>query len=352
MKKRKMLMAMLLAGAMALSTAACSQPAAEKTETEKTTEKETAKETETKEEKVVDVGFSEETGDQLKITTLSENTNTGHEEIQAEFGFSVLIEKGDKKIVFDTAKEGRFMENASQLGEDVSDSDTMVLSHAHYDHCGGVMKYYDSYCADGKSLYVKDCFFDDSDRKYYIDLVGTKLDFTDGTPGYFSLSLDFTEADLKEKGVDIKYLDSDATEIAEGITVYGNFKRVPLDPKMVIKTDDDKYMIDDFDEEIAVAVDTSKGLVIVTGCSHTGIVNIVNSIKERSGKDVYAVIGGFHLLDASEKQIEDCIANAKELNIKHLGLSHCTGETAKNMFLKEMPENTFINATGSVFEMK
>jgi 7,8-dihydropterin-6-yl-methyl-4-(beta-D-ribofuranosyl)aminobenzene 5'-phosphate synthase len=147
-------------------------------------------------------------------------------------------------------------------------------------------------------------------------------------------------------------LDKNATTIADGITVYGNFTRTPLDPKMLIKTNDGKFVVDDFDEEIAVAIDTSKGLVIVTGCSHTGIVNIVNAIQERSHKKVYAVIGGFHLLDATDKQIQDCIDRFKGLGIQHLGLSHCTGMKAKNMFLQQLPDSSFVNSTGSVFEMK
>lgn len=99
-------------------------------------------------------------------------------------------------------------------------------------------------------------------------------------------------------------------------------------------------------------MDTRKGLVILTGCSHTGIVNIVNAVKERSGKNVYAVIGGFHLLDSSEKQIQDCIDLFKGLGIEHLGLAHCTGPLAKKMFLQQLPQSSFIDATGSVFEME
>ena len=65
--------------------------------------------------------------------------------------------------------------------------------------------------------------------------------------------------------------------------------------------------MDDFDEEVAVAVETSKGLVIPSGRSHSGILNIVNTIQERSGEKVYAVIGGFHLLDADEATIQETI---------------------------------------------
>lgn len=303
-------------------------------------------------EQVPRTGFSEKTGDDLKITTLSENTNTGHPDVTAEFGFSALIEKGNTKIIFDTAKAGQFVKNAEQLGTDIKDANIMVLSHAHYDHCGGVLTYFNTYGTKGKTLYVKDCFFEGADNKYYDDIEGQKLDFTDGKPGYFPIGINFTAKDLSKNHITVNYLDKNATTIADGITVYGNFTRTPLDPKMLIKTNDGKFVVDDFDEEIAVAIDTSKGLVIVTGCSHTGIVNIVNAIQERSHKKVYAVIGGFHLLDATDKQIQDCIDRFKGLGIQHLGLSHCTGMKAKNMFLQQLPDSSFVNSTGSVFEMK
>ncbi|MDY3868785.1 MAG: MBL fold metallo-hydrolase [Pyramidobacter sp.] len=300
----------------------------------------------------VSTGFSETTGDGLKVITLSENTNEGHSEVKAEFGFSAVIEKGGAKIIFDTAKAGQFIENSKALGVDLAGCSTMVLSHAHYDHCGGVLKYFDAYGAKDRTLVVKDCFFDGAQAKYYDDITGQKLDFTDGKPGYFQLGINFTEKDLAEKGIAVKYLDKNVVEIAPGVAIHGGFTRVPLDPKMLVKAEDGRFYVDDFDEEVAVAVDTSKGIVIVTGCSHTGIVNIVNAVKERTGKQVYAVVGGFHLLDASPKQIQDCIDLFKGLGIQHLGLSHCTGPVAKKMFLEQFPENSFVNSTGSVFEMK
>lgn len=286
----------------------------------------------------------------LKIITLAENNNNDHESLTKEFGFSVYIENGNDKIIFDTAKAGEFLNNAKKLNIDLDQVDTLVLSHAHYDHCGGVMNFFNDYDADGKTLFVKDNFFDLADNKYYHDAVGQKLDFTDGTPGYFPVGIDFSREDLKAKNVNVEYIDGDAIRVGKNAFIYGNFAP-GLDQKMLVKHNNE-YVVDDFDEEIALAIDTEKGLVIVSGCSHNGILNIVNDIQERTGKKVYAVIGGFHLLDATEEKIQSTIDRFKELDVEKIGLSHCTGPKATQMFLEQMPDKTFINETGSVFEVE
>jgi 7,8-dihydropterin-6-yl-methyl-4-(beta-D-ribofuranosyl)aminobenzene 5'-phosphate synthase len=296
----------------------------------------------------------EEPKESLKITTLAENKNDDHPHLMNEFGFSAYIEYGDDRIIFDTSKEGGFLTNAKTLNIDLGKADALVLSHAHYDHCGGVIPYFNAYDPSGKILYVKDCFFDLADNKYYHDPIGQKFDFTDGTPGYFPVGINFSKADLKAKNVTVEYINADRMRIGKNVTLYGNFHLSSNDemaPNMLVK-DNGQYKLYDFDEEVALAIDTNKGLVIVSGCSHTGILNIVNSIQERSGKKVYAVIGGFHLLDASEEKIQSTIDRFKELGVEEIGLSHCTGPKATQMFQEQMPDRVFINETGSIFEVK
>lgn len=288
--------------------------------------------------------------DGLKITALAENNSEEYENLKEEFGFSAYIENGKDKIIFDTGKAGEFLNNASKLDIDLNEANALVLSHAHYDHCGGLLKYFDVFGSEGKTLYIKNNFFDYFDNKYYHDAVGQKLDFTDGTPGYFFVGIDFNEKDLGERDVMIEYLDTDSIRIGDNITLYGNF--IPSnDPKMVVKKDD-QYITDIFEEEVTLAIDTNEGLVIISGCSHNGILNMVNTIQEKTGREVYAVIGGFHLLDATEEKIQNTIDRFKELDIEKIGLSHCTGPKAIQMFLEQMPSQTFIFETGSVFEVE
>jgi len=228
--------------------------------------------------------------DSLRITALAENNSEKNEDLKEEFGFCAYIENGENKIIFDTGKAGEFLNNAQKLDIDLGEANALVLSHAHYDHCGGILKYFDAFGPKGKTLYIKNGFFDYSDKKYYHDAAGQKLDFTDGTPGHFFVGIDFNEEALEERDVMVEYLDTDSIRIGNNVTLYGNFTP-SNDPKMVVKKDD-RYVTDAFEEEVTLAIDTDEGLVIISGCSHNGILNMVNTIQEKTGKEVYAVIGG------------------------------------------------------------
>ena len=141
--------------------------------------------------------------------------------------------------------------------------------------------------------------------------------------------------------------------ITDNIYVFSNFEKTynfeTLNPNMIIK-EDENYVIDSFKDEIVLGIDTEKGLLILLGCSHPGILNIVSTIAKRTDKKIYGILGGTHLIEADEIRINKTIDVLKDLDIKLIGVSHCTGDKAIEMFRNNC-DNFFVNSTGTILNL-
>ncbi|SHE78749.1 MBL fold metallo-hydrolase [Clostridium fallax] len=286
----------------------------------------------------------------MKITTVIENSLGENKELINEHGLSFFIEAEDKNILFDTGKSGEFISNANNLAIDFKNIDYLVLSHAHYDHCGGVRGLLDKFSIKPE-LYVGKSFFDNKDKYHYCSLENASknqsIDFISSDNEYKYIGIDFDKKYLEDKNININFVE-DFKKICDNVYLFSSFERKydfeTLNPNMLIKKDD-HYEIDNFNEEIALVLDTEKGLIILLGCSHPGILNMITSINKQIKKPIYAVIGGTHLIEADEDRIEKTIDEIKKLNIKLVGASHCTGEKAVNIFEKNC-DGFFKNYTG------
>lgn len=274
----------------------------------------------------------------MKITTLIENFKGEDSKLYNEHGLSMFIETPECKILFDTGKSGDFVYNAKMLNIDLSKIDYLVLSHAHYDHCNGVKRLLQTY--DAKPQLVVSKYFFQNIKKYHL------------REGYKYIGPNFTKNYIESKNIKINYVD-DFMKINKDITVFSNFSRTNnfenLNLAMKVKVDDE-YVVDTFKDEIALTIDTQKGLLIILGCSHLGVVNIINSIKQRTNKNIYGIIGGTHLVEASKERIDETINYLNSLDIKLIGTSHCTGDMAVNM-IKEGCSNFFVNRTGTQIQI-
>lgn len=287
----------------------------------------------------------------MKLITLIENSKGDIPELQAEHGLSILVEDNNTKILFDTGKTGTIVENAKILGVDLKDIDILVLSHAHYDHCGGVKRVLETYDVKPK-LIIGKMFFENSDKYHYSDKV-TNLDFAKKI-GYTYVGIDFDKKYLEDKGIEIIEASSNGImKISDNVFVFSNFEKkydfeTQVSAMQYIK--DGKYVTDTFEEEIALGIKTNDGLYILLGCAHPGFLNMVKTIEERTGEKIAGIIGGTHLSEANDERINKSIEELKKMNVKVLGLSHCTGEKAVNMLKTFLPD-LFINKTGTVFEL-
>lgn len=275
----------------------------------------------------------------MRITILC-NDRSIREDIQAEHGFSCLIQNGRGSVLFDTGDTGMYLENARKIGVDLSEVRHVVLSHAHYDHSGGFL----AFAAQQQSyeLLVHRRFFT---PKYW-----------DEDPCFRFVGNRFTPESLCEKGVPFFLIKTDTFPLGEDRKAWllSRFPRVTafevIEPAAYQYAAGD-FLPDTFEEELVYAADTADGLVIVSGCSHSGIANICEEAQKRLNRPICAVIGGTHLISAQEKQQRDTIAyfNAHP-KIRLLAPVHCTGDAALEAFRQQCPAYHPVGA-GSVIEL-
>ena len=275
----------------------------------------------------------------LRIITLIENMPDDENRLAFEHGFSVFLEVNGKRILFDTGQSGAFVKNAEALGVKLSEVDAVVLSHGHYDHTGGVPELL-PLLKEQTPVYVGKEFF----LPKYKNL-GEGVWKYNGNP--------FAPELLTDR-VQLYYVEEDVTQLYENVFLFKNFTRKTsyeeVNPKFFIKTEAG-YEPDLFVDEIALGVVTQDGVVLVAGCSHAGIVNMLEHVKEHTGLPVTAVLGGTHLVEAGEERLAKTVEAMKAYGIGMVAVSHCTGESGMELLEKEFTEGFVRNNTGHRMEL-
>ncbi len=269
------------------------------------------------------------------ITTLVENSAGPHKSLRPEYGLSFLVRSGDDCIVFDTGQSDQFLRNAHYLRENPAEDVTqVVLSHGHYDHTGG---FPELLRATRRSLTVHlgSGFFT---PKYGVN--GPALEYNGNR---------FSRAEIEQHGHSVHEHTEGVTEILENVFVVTRFDRTRdpdwPNPRFVIPGSTG-FEVDPFDDEVSLVVKTKQGLVLLVGCSHPGILNIIATVQQRFGDPIHAILGGTHLMEASGARLHKALSTLASLDGALLGMSHCTGEIAMER-LAELSENYFHNHTGT-----
>jgi 7,8-dihydropterin-6-yl-methyl-4-(beta-D-ribofuranosyl)aminobenzene 5'-phosphate synthase len=243
----------------------------------------------------------------MRITVLVENTAGFNSNIKAEDGLSLLIEHSGKKILFDMGLSDLYLRNSAILGLDLTDIDFLVLSHGHDDHTGG-LPFFSKAFPDRRVNLIA-----------HPDLFERKL-FEDGTSIGSPITLERAKREFQVTLTKASY------ELAEDIIFIGEVPREYEKPEAIGYHYQDGELKPDFvHDDGSLIFILGKGLVVVTGCAHAGILNIVKYAQKLIDRDVYAVIGGFHLLEVTESRLENIIKNFKEMDIKKIFPGHCTG---------------------------
>ena len=276
---------------------------------------------------------------ELKITTLIENNPGTDKRLVYEHGLSLYIEFDNKKILFDTGQTGMFLRNAKLMDISMDKLDHIILSHGHYDHSGGMPRLMEIMKPDIPVI-TGEGFFTPKIKK--LDEGGWK---PNGNP--------FEAHDLKDRHINVTTITEDVTELTDKILIFKNFHRSndfeSIDPHFHVRTDNGP-VLDDFRDEIALGLKTEQGLVVIVGCSHRGIINILTSIQQFTGLKLRAVIGGTHLVHATQERIDRTLEALDQMDLEKVAVSHCTGEAVPQV-RDHFKEKFIFNCTGNIIEM-
>ncbi|QLE84741.1 MBL fold metallo-hydrolase [Shewanella sp. Scap07] len=277
---------------------------------------------------------------ELKITTLS--TMLASRGI-GEWGYAALIEVDGKKILFDSGyRPQTVLQNAQELGIDLSDVEDVILSHNHGDHTGGLLSIAQAMRAKNphaiKRVHVgKGIFAERANSRNSIWKMRDEL---------LKMGVEFIEYDKP-------------TEIFSGVWVTGNVPRVHDEKnwnqkaKLVTQSG---LVSDIVAEDLSLVLDTPKGFVLVSGCGHAGIINTMEHIQTSIGQgNITAAIGGFHLVFASDDHLAWTAKKLQGFGLKQMIGSHCTGVDALytlRRLLKSDRQHMVVGAIGDEFSLK
>ena len=279
----------------------------------------------------------------MKIIILIENE--GVKPLRTEHGLSVYIEYENTKYLLDTGNSNLFLKNAKQLGVDLAQIDIGVLSHAHQDHSGGYMGFFQS--NDKAKVYARDkgvepCFIKIGCLKKYV-----------GIP----------KKTLEQYGNRFEFING-KYELNKGVwliphTTHGLEKRGKM--MHMARKVDDKIMWDDFSHEQSLIFECTEGIVVLNSCSHGGGENIIKEAQEAfPNKKILALIGGLHLMGIGgvntmkqkPDEVRDLANHLNELNVGVIYTGHCTGNKAFTILKEELGEKVQHFNTGTVLKFE
>jgi 7,8-dihydropterin-6-yl-methyl-4-(beta-D-ribofuranosyl)aminobenzene 5'-phosphate synthase len=235
----------------------------------------------------------------LKVTILYDNT-AYLKTCTADWGFACLIEGTEKTVLFDTGTKGDvLLRNVDSLKTDLAQAGVVAISHTHDDHTGGL-------------------------RAALPRMPGIQVYLPFSSPESLTRS-------VRQAGA------------------------IPVQRKEPVTLCKNVFLTGEMGDQVkeqALVIRTPQGLVVLTGCSHPGIVTIIEKAREVGKENVYAVVGGFHLLQQPEAAVEKIIAQFKQLGVRKVGAAHCTGIPQIEQFRKAYGADFLETGAGRVIRFE
>jgi 7,8-dihydropterin-6-yl-methyl-4-(beta-D-ribofuranosyl)aminobenzene 5'-phosphate synthase len=282
----------------------------------------------------------------MRITSLIENQRSADDpQLEAEWGLSLLVELDGRRVLVDMGASDAFARNAERLSVDLAGVDAAILSHHHFDHGGGLARFLE--LNDHAPVYLGEAPDGDPTVKF----LGVVKKYT---------GLDKA---LLARHVDRFRAVHQRTEVVPGVFVLpgiGGHHARPSGNKYLYLRKGTGLVHDDFRHEVVVAVCEREAMVVLTGCSHNGLVNMVETVRsEFPGVPIKAVVGGFHFsgippfggLSESERAVADAGKAVLELGVETTYSGHCTGRKGFELLRAAMGDRVRELRTGSRIEL-
>ena len=273
----------------------------------------------------------------VKFVVLLENTKESSK-LKCKHGLSLYAETEAHKILFDMGPNALLLKNAEALGVNIADIDIAVISHGHVDHCGG-LKYFLEKNQKAK-IYIRP----QAAEKHYVKVLGI--------PFYAGINRSLLPSDRFVWTDDTHVIDNELMLFSD---VVGKFPLPKSDNNLFVKRNG-KMTADDFCHEQNLLIASGGSRILLCGCAHAGIVNIVSRAKELIGSEPSAVIGGMHLYEPTKKRYESDeyiygVADALSKTSSSYYTCHCTGGKAYERMKVRLGARLTYLRTGSEFRI-
>ena len=274
----------------------------------------------------------------INITILVDNQVK--EGLAAEHGFSMWIETVDQRILFDTGQGPALVNNATKLNISLDTSDILILSHGHYDHTGGISYILNQ--SPNVQVYCHPAVFC---QRYSI---------RNGKAKAIHIS-DSAKSALERISPERLHYTKQRLACLPGIEITGPIPRLTKYENTggPFYLDNDGKKPDLIEDDIALWIHTSQGIVVIAGCCHAGLINTLNHIRYLSNTSkIHAIFGGFHLLEANLLRVDCTINELKKIDPDLIVPCHCTGEEPMKKLKQVFGNRVSIGRAGSNFKFE
>ncbi len=275
----------------------------------------------------------------ILLTILCENSCGPPRGTVGEHGFACFIETEAGNYLFDTGQGIGLVHNAALLGKDLSSIKAVFLSHGHYDHTQGLP---DLLRRTGPiDVFAHPDIFAE---RYALDRHGRHF-----------VGIPWRRAYLESLGARFRF-KRDYSQVAPGLYLSGEVPRAndleKGDQRLVVPAGEDLLTADPLLDDMSLVINSSKGLVLVVGCAHAGMVNIMEHVCRKTGQEkIYAVVGGTHLGFVGPEEFQETVRALREFSVEQIGVSHCTGLPRAAQLYRKFTERFFFGTVGTVLEV-